>query len=218
LPPVPDENFLDVSYSTDGQTWISIGQVNINNWQQFTVTLPISDWNDLQNLQVRIEGIPTTQDPVPPVYLDGMFMEVHYSSGALLSDQATSTDEIASSTNTSTPASPVRLMLSDPGAQQSCDIEPFSQSLPIGGSANFMINLHPSINGVSYDLELGHLPAGISVSVSNPVGAIAATSSLVFEAATSTMPGSYNIVMIYHEHENDGSVLANYCQVNIGVQ
>jgi len=77
-PPIPDQNFLDVSYSTDGQTWISIGQVNINNWQQFTVTLPISDWNDLQNLQIRIEGIPTTQDPIPPIYLDGMFAEVDY--------------------------------------------------------------------------------------------------------------------------------------------
>lgn len=77
-PPLPDENFLDVSYSTDGQTWISIGKVSDSNWQNFTVTLPVSDWSDLQNLQIRIEGIPTTQDPVPPVYLDGMFVEVHY--------------------------------------------------------------------------------------------------------------------------------------------
>ena len=74
----PDDNFLDVSYSTDGQTWISVGEVNMNNWQNFTVTLPVSDWTDLQNLQVRVEGIPTTQDSIPPIYLDGMLLEVHY--------------------------------------------------------------------------------------------------------------------------------------------
>ena len=203
---MPDNNFLDVS------------QVNINNWQQFTVTLPISDWQDLENLQVRIEGIPTTQDPIPPVYLDGMFMEVHYDSQPLLSNEATSTDETASSTDSTDSAPAVRLKLTDPGAEQSCDIEPFSQHVPIGGSADFLINLHPSINGVSYDLEPGHLPPGVSVSINNPIGAIAATSSLTFNAATSSVPGSFNIVMIYHEHETDGSVLANYCQVNIDVQ
>ena len=77
-PPLPDENFLDVSYSTDGQTWISIGKVSTNNWQAFTITLPVTTWDDLQDLQIRVEGIPTTQDPIPPVYLDGMFVEVHY--------------------------------------------------------------------------------------------------------------------------------------------
>jgi hypothetical protein len=87
---IPDENFLDVSYSTDGQTWISIGKVNANNWQQFTITLPISSWVDLTNLQVRVEGIPTTENPVPPIYLDGMFVEVHYDvPPAILSAQPT---------------------------------------------------------------------------------------------------------------------------------
>jgi len=78
-PVIPDQNFLDVSYSTDGQTWISIGKVSVTNWQEFTVTLPISDWNDLENLQIRVQGLPTTQDPIPPVYLEGMLVEVHYS-------------------------------------------------------------------------------------------------------------------------------------------
>ncbi len=67
-----------MSYSTDGQNWIDIAEVNAANWPNFTVTLPISNWQDLANLQVRIENIATTQDPVPPVYLDGMFVEAHY--------------------------------------------------------------------------------------------------------------------------------------------
>ena len=214
--PAPDDNFLDVSYSTDGQTWTSIGQVNMQNWQQFTVTLPVSDWTDLQNLQIRVEGIPTTQDPIPPVYLDGMFMEVHYdvASPLSLSDIATSTDEATSS---ATPSSS-RMTLVDPGAEQDCDVHPFSQLLPLGGSAMFVVNLQPSINGVSYNLFLGHLPLGVSANFGTPSGAIAATSSLTLQADTSTIPGSMNIAVIYQEHEEDGTTLSNFCQLNIDVK
>jgi hypothetical protein len=211
-PPVPDNNFLNVSYSTDGQTWISIGKVNMSNWQQFTVTLPLSDWTDLQNLQVRVDGIPTTQDPIPPIYLDGMFVEVHYNTVILPvpTDAASSTD----ATTSANPSS-ARMTLVNPGAQQACDVQPFSQELPLGGTAAFTVNLHPSINGVSYSLLLGHLPVGISAILGSPSGPIAATSSLIFQAETSTIPGSLNIVVIYQEHEEDGSVLSNFCQLNI---
>ncbi len=215
--PIPDENFLDVSYSTDGQTWVSVGEVNMSNWQQFTVTLPIADWADLQNLQIRVEGIPTTQDPIPPVYLDGMFVEVHYDAALSINpsvDMASSTDEATSS---ATPSSS-RMTLVDPGAQQACDIQPFSQVLPLGGTAVFTVNLHPSINGVSYDLLLGHLPLGVSAGFGSPSGSVAATSSLTFQAQTTIMPGSMNIVVIYQEHEEDGTVLSNFCQLNIDVK
>lgn len=77
-PPAPDGNFLEVSYSTDGQLWIQLAEVNIENWPNLTVALPITSWADLQNLQIKVQGIPTTQDPVPPVYLDGMVVEAHY--------------------------------------------------------------------------------------------------------------------------------------------
>lgn len=208
-----------MSYSTDGQTWISIGKVNVDNWPQFTVTLPISDWKDLQNLQIRVQGIPTTQDPVPPVYLDGMLVEVHYDT-ALLTDAtqtASSTDEETSST-TGAIAPSSRMTLVDPGAQQSCDVQPFSQVLPIGGTAAFTVNLHPSLNGVSYQLQMGHLPLGVSADIGSPSGPIAATSSLTFEAETSTQPGSFNIAVVYQENETDGTELANFCQLNIDVQ
>lgn len=217
-PPVPDNNFLDVSYSTDGQTWISVGQVNINNWQNFTVTLPIADWADLENLQIRVEGIPTTQDPVPPVYLDGMFVEVHYDSAPSLdpSDTASSTIEATSSAPSSSPSA--RMTLVDPGAEQNCAVDPFSQELQPGGTAAFTVDLHPSINGVSYNLLLGHLPQGVSAAFGIPSGPIAATSSLVFRADASTMSGSMNIAVIYQENEENGATLSNFCQLNIDVE
>ncbi len=76
--PAPDENFLEISYSVDGATWIEIAKVNKDNWQNFTVTLPIAGWDLLRKLQIQITDIPTTLNPTPKVYLDGMFAEVHY--------------------------------------------------------------------------------------------------------------------------------------------
>jgi len=160
-PPIPDDNFLDVSYSTDGQTWISIGEVNINNWQQFTVTLPISDWTDLQDLQVRVEGIPTTQAPIPPIYLDGMLMEVHYEAQSL----ADQTPVIATTTSGGSAADPTRMTLVNRGAQQSCDIQPFSQLLPLGGiggkvGTGFLQLLRRDAAGKSQDAGQDQHPGG----------------------------------------------------------
>lgn len=218
--PTPDDNFLDVSYSTDGQTWISVGEVNMSNWQQFTITLPISDWTDLQNLQIRVEGIPTTQDPVPPIYLDGMLLEVHYDVASspiqLLSPPVPA--QVASTTNQEISPPPPRMTLVSSGAQQSCDVQPFSQKLPLGGTATFTVNLHPSISGISYNLLIGDLPLGISAGFGQPSGEVAATSSLTLQAETSVTPGSLNIPVVYQEHEENGTTLANFCQLNIDVK
>ncbi len=214
-PPPPDDNFLEVSYSVDGQTWVEFAKVGPDNWQNFTATLPVTSWDDLKKLQVKIEGIPTTLQQIPKVYLDGMFVEVHYEIPSVIemTNTPTSTDEEASST-----APPVRVTLANPGARQTCRIEPFSQPLPPGGTTQFTAMLHPSISGVSYDLFTGYLPRGISVSIGSPSGAIAATSSLTFQAAADAQHGSFNIPVIYHEHEADGTVLSNFCQLNIDVR
>jgi hypothetical protein len=216
----PDDNFLDVSYSTDGQTWISVGEVNMSNWQNFTVTLTVSDWTDLQNLQVRVEGIPTTQDPIPPIYLDGMLLEVHYDAVSLPVPLLPPPvlPQVASTTNQEIPPPPPRMVLVSSGAQQSCDVQPFSQELPLGGTATFTVNLHPSITGISYNLLLGYLPLGISAGFGSPSGAIAATSSLTFQAETNVTPGSLNIPVIYQEHEENGETLSNFCQLNVDVK
>lgn len=78
-PPAPDENFLEVSYSTDGTNWVSIGKASPVNWKNFTVALPITSWDDLKKLQIKIEGIKTSLlQPLPEVLLDGMLLEVKY--------------------------------------------------------------------------------------------------------------------------------------------
>lgn len=77
-PSLPDENFLLLSYSMDGNIWIPLQKVNPGNWQNLTVSLPITQWSDLKKIQIKIEGMPTALAVQPQVFLDGMFMEVHY--------------------------------------------------------------------------------------------------------------------------------------------
>ncbi|MEY4731678.1 MAG: hypothetical protein RL681_624 [Candidatus Parcubacteria bacterium] len=77
-PTPPDEHFLKVSYSVNGESWFEIGKVSMANWQNFTVRLPVSSWSELKNLQISVQDIPTTLNPIPPVYLAGMFVEVNY--------------------------------------------------------------------------------------------------------------------------------------------
>jgi hypothetical protein len=73
-----NDNFLEINYSIDGTNWIPLGEVNVSDLPDFTVSVPVTNWSDLQHLEIQVEGISTTQDPIPTVYLDGMFLEVQY--------------------------------------------------------------------------------------------------------------------------------------------
>ncbi|HUC01589.1 MAG TPA: hypothetical protein VMA75_01660 [Candidatus Paceibacterota bacterium] len=73
---VTADNFLDVSYSTDGVTWQDLGEVDADNWQNFSATIPVSSWNDINSLQVKLTPL-LTADP-PTIYLDSMWLEVDY--------------------------------------------------------------------------------------------------------------------------------------------
>jgi hypothetical protein len=87
-PAPPDENFLKVSYTLDGMTWFELSRVNLSNWPNLTLSIPVNDWNELKNLQVSVEDTLTTLlPPYPRVFLDGMLLEVTY-------DRPVPTDEI----------------------------------------------------------------------------------------------------------------------------
>jgi len=235
LPPSPDDDFLQVSYSTDGQNWIDVAKVNVNNWPNFTVTLPISNWQDLQDLQVRIENISTTQDPIPPVYLDGMFLEAHYELPASpaandLSGIISAVEEPLASLTQPPPApapssqtapivQPPPVEIFDKNAAQTCVIEPFSQTIIAGASGTFTIALSPNSSSAAYGLTIGKLPAGISGVLDPASGPAApATSTLTLTVDSGAKPGSFNTVVVYREYYPlvDNS-LPDFCQFNVVV-
>jgi len=74
----PDDNFLQVSYSVNGTDWIELAKVSPENWQNLTVTVPVTTWEEKEQLQIKIAGIPTSLAEIPKVYLDGILVETHY--------------------------------------------------------------------------------------------------------------------------------------------
>ncbi len=72
----PAVNFLEVSYSLDGQTWQVLGDVNQNNWQGLTFNIPVTSWDDINKLQIQLSPLPTMD--MPEIDLDGMWLQVGY--------------------------------------------------------------------------------------------------------------------------------------------
>lgn len=68
-------DWFEVSYSLDGVRWHSIGRVNATNWRDFTVSVPLSSWQDLRDVQIMVAALPSLTDR-PSAYLDGMELRV----------------------------------------------------------------------------------------------------------------------------------------------
>ncbi len=77
-PAPPDDHFFKVTYTLNGAAWFELIRVNEENWPHLTLLLPVTEWDELRDLQVNIEEVPTTAAGVPRAYLDGMLIEVQY--------------------------------------------------------------------------------------------------------------------------------------------
>ncbi len=80
--------FLKVSYTDNGKDWHELGVVNRNNLNNVSFEIPqnvVSQWSDVNKIQVSVESLPTV-DSQPTVYLDSMWLEVEYDRIATISD------------------------------------------------------------------------------------------------------------------------------------
>lgn len=138
-PPPPDENFLKVSYSTDGQTWAELAKVNPDNWRNFTQTVPVQNWSELAKLQIKVEGISTSLQKIPPVYLDGILLEVHYDLPPIIAPLIALTSESQDSK-----ASTTSVIV----------LPPDKKPQPVQEGGSFNANEAPA-----FELDLGNFPA-----------------------------------------------------------
>lgn len=69
-------DFLEITYTTDGKNWKSVGRVSESNWKNATVEIPVSSWDEVNKLQVALTPLFTAD--APTIYLDGMWLEVHH--------------------------------------------------------------------------------------------------------------------------------------------
>lgn len=202
-----------MSYSTDGQTWGEITKVNPKNWQNLTISLPLKTWDELKKLQISVEGIPTVLNPLPKVYLDGMFVEVHYELPSVASINNRSIEQ-------QSPAGDAHkdVKIFDPHARHTCSVEPFTQKARAGEIVKYQIKLTPSYENAPFELKIGSLPHGISAQFDQLVGQGVTQSFMSFSIPGGARKGSFNIVAIYEEREKDNTVLSNFCQLNLIVE
>jgi hypothetical protein len=75
---LPDEHFLEIAISRGGGVWEPIAKISPENWQNIAFDLPISSWEELKSLQIKIYGIKSVLPVAPSVLLDGLTVEVEY--------------------------------------------------------------------------------------------------------------------------------------------
>jgi len=84
--------FLEILFTLDGEKWQGLGKVGRDNWQNFSLEIPVSDWDEVENLQIKIDGLMTFDDQ-PVIYLDNLWLEVEYEE--LLEETKLTQEEIA---------------------------------------------------------------------------------------------------------------------------
>ena len=213
-PPPPDQRFLQVSYSVDGELWVEAGGIDLHNWSNFTFALPITSWDDLEKLQVRIEGIATTvPEPLPVTYLDGMLLEVHYE--VLLPAQ-----EVAESPPppTQEKESGEKEVIFDARSTHTCRVNPFGQTVRRGSSLTYQISFKSSYFAAPFEVLMGDLPGGVSAALLRSSGVIVTNTDLTFNVSEDAQTGSFNVVVIYREQSQNGEWLPNFCQLNLIIE
>lgn len=215
LPPnQPDTNFLMISYSFDGKEWTELGRVNPKNWENFTVSLPIATWEELKQLQIRIEGITTILAGVPRVFLDGMLVEVHFELPPDIEIQVPQpqNEELRGD------ETPEEVVIRDEHAIHTCSIEPFSQEINAGETAAYVVRLEPSDPSVPFQLETGKLPGGIRAAFSIPEEHAATSRLLALETSENGRTGSFSLIVLYKEFGENLEPISNFCKLNLIVK
>lgn len=69
------ENLLVVSYSFDGVRWYAGGRVTRENAEKFSMQVPATMWNDVQNLQVMVAPLPISGER-PDIFLESLELKV----------------------------------------------------------------------------------------------------------------------------------------------
>lgn len=177
--PEPDNNFLRVSYSLDGVAWTELVTVSPDNWQAFKANIPVSSWDDMKKLQIKIEGIKTSLAQIPKVYLDGMIVEARYEVTplALPSDQGT--------------AAPAAAPGGENGGANVIVLPPSAQPKPVNPNGSFNADQAPT-----FDFDMNSLqtatsgPMVSSTPVIAPTPGPAPSSSGDLPPSSTPLPGT----------------------------
>lgn len=210
------QDILQVNVSLDGKTWTTLGNIDASNWQDASFVLPVSSWQDLQDLQVSILGFDQSGTLVQSVYLDGMDVVVAYEDADSLQGATTVAAPSAEQLPPSLPPPPPKTF--DAQAKQTCSVTPYAEAVQAGGSSTFPVSLDPSATPPPpFIVQIGELPTGVSGSVVTST-ADPLMPQILLSADDDASQGSFNVIVLYQEEDASGTTVSNYCQFNLLVQ
>ncbi|MBI4120256.1 MAG: hypothetical protein HY454_02205, partial [Parcubacteria group bacterium] len=232
----PADGFLLVRYSLDGANWFNLEQVNRDNWPDFTVSLPITSWEEVENLQISITEVAGTEDRAEVVYFDGAIIEVHFDLPTFLGDVlpdvpvSKTIESLADTLNVFTgnddqvevteESVSEKISVEEPviltrEAKQRCKVLPFTGAVKRGGEVEHTLTLWPSGEAISSALNPGAMPKGLNVRFgADSIGNEMQEVPLYIFADKDARQGSFNVSVLYKESYGDGYVSITSCKFN----
>lgn len=219
----PPAAFLQISYSLDGINWNSLAKIGFDNWQDLELEIPVTNWDDLINLQISIQTLPTV-DLLPDIYLDGMSLEVTYNfyeEGFI--DESVGPEQVNLEPTAATTFQLLktrklnRAVFIDSKAEHNCRMEPFQIDVSQGGIWPAKIILQKNGNSVE-ELEIGSLPDGIDLIFSKNndyvyyPGQEETSVDLTVTKQDGSQNGSFSVPVLYSDRQRNQTVI---CQLNI---
>lgn len=222
-----ESELFEILYTLDGVMWVSLENINEYSWRNAEFSLPVTSWEDIKNLQIKIVNKPFLDSTVY-AYLDGMTLSIEYgnyedSSKTEKQEEIFSPIPSENIPKYSTIPSPATIpekspdkpkkKIFDDRARHTCSITPFSQEMYPDETMEFSLLLVPSRPGSDDEFDYGYMPEGIyaQADVARRNGN---EIPLMIHVDKKSRPGSYNLTVIYGE--KDGiEFIPNYCQVNV---
>lgn len=230
-----NEPLFYVRYSLDSQNWQHLGEIfaeDLDEPQILTFQVPVSQWVDLQKIQISVISLPRTQD-APYVYLDGMRLEARYE--AIPADEAELAELPAEEELLPQEAIPEpspepqterqlressRPIKIDPEATHSCSVEPFSTEIRQDETKSISIIFNAPDGETAAFAELGDMPYGIKAHFARS-GAATLTGiagerkeELVLSTGRELQQGSLGVAVIF-SRDLGSRVSDTICQFNL---
>ncbi|PCI19161.1 hypothetical protein COB64_04185 [Candidatus Wolfebacteria bacterium] len=109
-------------------------------------------------------------------------------------------------------------ILIDNAATHSCSVTPYVQKLIKSQSKARVLKLEPVNESLSFNIETGELPDGLSVSFIETEGVGSRDIDVTLSTTDDASEGSFNIIVIYRVVEDNGNTVSIICQLNVVVE
>ena len=169
---------LEIFYSLDGVNYESLGQVTNLNWHSWEREFNLSDWSDINNLQIKVERL-NTEAPYD-LYLGALWLEVFYQSTeeseeTIVNEEPPPEQNLTLETDPLGSLNPFVLDLTvnqtstspkNSDENLNCEVKPFSQEVSINQSARYEVILSAGLANQNWRLNSTKIPAGFEAKIS----------------------------------------------------